>query len=176
MMEDNRPNRGTRLAERKDVLLAAWLARTFETYPSSSRDFLAGEKDPFRNPVGHTLREGLANMLDGLLGARDVGDLVPQFEPLVRLRAVQDFTPSAALSFLFLLKDVAREEVTRLRDPLVTEIAVLETRIDQLALALFDLYMKCREEILRIQVNAAKRSVFVQLRRRGGNGQMRDEA
>jgi hypothetical protein len=164
-MEDARPNRGTPLAARKDVLLGVWLTRTLETYPAASRGFLTREKDSFRNPVGHTLREGLANLLDGLLGARDVADLVPQIEPLVRLRAVQDFTPSQALSFLFLLKDVAREEAMRLGEPAITESDAIERRIDQLTLAVFDLYMKCREEISKIQVNAAKRSLFVQLRR-----------
>jgi len=164
-MEDGRPNRGTPLAARKDVLLAVWLTRTLETYPASSRDFLTREKDSFRNPVGHTLREGLASLLEGLLDARDPAELVPQLEPIVRLRAVQDFTPSQALSFLFLLKDVAREEAVRLGEPAITETELLEKRIDRLALAVFDLYMKCREEISKIQVNAARRSLFVQLHR-----------
>jgi hypothetical protein len=165
MMGDSLPNRETLLETRKEVLLAAWLMRTLETYPASSRDFLTREKDPFRNPVGHTLREGLANLLDGLLGARDVVELVPQLESIVRLRAVQDFTPSEALSFLFLLKDVVREEATRLGEATVAETGSLEKRIDSLALAAFDLYMKCREEISKIQVNAAKRGLFVQLHR-----------
>jgi hypothetical protein len=175
MMGDGLPSRETLLETRKDVLLAAWLMRTLETYPASSRDFLAREKDSFRNPVGHTLREGLASLLDGLLGAQDVVDLVPLLEPIVRLRAVQDFSPGQALSFLFLLKGVAREEATRLGEPAITETEALEKRIDQLALAAFDLYMKCREEISKIQVNAAKRSMFVQLHRGGESGRMRNE-
>lgn len=164
-MEDGRSIRGTPLAARKDALLGVWLTRTLASYPSSSRDFLTHEKDSFLNPVGHTLREGLASLLDGLLAARDPTDLVCELEPIVRLRAVQDFTPSQALSFLFLLKDVAREEATSLGEPAITEIEILEKRIDALALAVFDLYMKCREEICKIQVNAARRSLFVQLRR-----------
>jgi RsbT co-antagonist protein rsbRD N-terminal domain len=176
MMEDDRPNRGTPLVVRKEALLAVWLTRTLETYPAVSRDFLTGEKDPFRNPVGHTLRERLASLLEGLLGAQEVTDLVPALEPIVRLRAVQDFTPGQALSFLFLLKDVAREEMARLGESASTETERLEARIDRLALAAFDLYVKCREEICTIQVNEAKRSMFVQLRRAKGSGRMRDEA
>ena len=176
MAEDDRPTRGSWLAAQRGVLLADWLARTLETYPAATRDFLAGEKDSFRNPVGHTLRERLASLLEGLLGAQEVTDLVPNLEPVVRLRAVQDFTPGEALSFLFLLKDVVREEMARLGESASTETKRLEARIDRLALAAFDLYVKCREEICTIQVNEAKRSLFVQLRRAGGRGRMRDEA
>jgi hypothetical protein len=165
LMEDGRPNRGTPLAARKDALLAAWLTRTLETYPASSREFLAREKDSFRNPMGHTLREGLTSLLEGLLGAQDVAPLAPQIETLVRLQVVQDLTPSQALAFLFLLKDVAGEEAARLGEPARSEAETLEKRIDQLALAVFDLYVKCREEISKIQLNAAKRSLFVQLHR-----------
>jgi hypothetical protein len=175
MMEDSRPNRETLLVVRKEVLLAGWLTRTLETYPAASRDFLTGEKDSFRNPVGHTLREKLASLLEGLLGAQEVTDLVPILEPVVRLRAVQDFTPAEAISFLFLLKDLAREEMARLGVSASAETERLEARIDRLALAAFDLYMKCRDEIRTIQVNEAKRSLFVQLRRARGRGRMRDE-
>jgi hypothetical protein len=175
-MGDGLPSRETVLETRRDVLLAAWLMRTLETYPAASRDFLAGEKDSFRNPVGHTLRERLASLLEGLLGAQEVADLVPALEPIVRLRAVQGFTPGQAISFLFLLKDVARELMARLGESAATETERLEARIDRLALAAFDLYVKCREEICTIQVNEAKRGMFMQLRRAKGSGRMRDEA
>jgi hypothetical protein len=176
MIEDRLPNRETLLEARKEVLLAEWLVRTLETYPAASRDYLTREEDSFRNPVGHTLKEGLASLLEGLLSSQEPTELVPVLEPMVRLRAVQDFSPGQALSFLFLLKDVAREEAARLGESAIAETERLEMRIDRLALAAFDLYMKCREEISTIQINAARRSMFVQLRRGKGSGRMRDEA
>lgn len=162
-MDSGDQNPGTPLAARRDVLLAVWLTRTLEAYPTSSRNFLALEKDPFRNPVGHTLKEGLANLLDGVLGSGDFAEMVADLEPIVRLRAVQDFTPSQAVSFVFLLKGVLREQVSGLGDSALPQIRTLEERIDRLALAAFDLYMQCREEMVKIQVNAAKRSLFVPL-------------
>jgi len=176
MIEDGRPNRDTPLTARKDVLLAVWLSRTLETYPAESRAFLTRVKDSFRNPVGHTLKDGLSSLLEGLLGVREATDLVPALEPIVRLRAVQDFSPGQALSFLFLLKDVAREEAARLGGATLEEVARLEKRVDRLVLAAFDVYMKCREEICMIQVNAARRSMFVDLQRAKGSGRMRGEA
>ncbi len=164
-MDERGGNRGTAWASRRGALLAAWLARTLDTYPPSARDFLTRERDAFRNPVGQALREGLANLLDGLLDARAAAELLPELEPVERLRAVQDYTPSQALAFLFLLKDVLREAETLPGGPATAERETIEERLDQLMLAAFDLYMRCREDIWKIEVNAAKRSLFVPLRR-----------
>ena len=162
-MEERDQCRSVSLASRRDVLLAAWVARALEMYPSTSRDFLAREKDPFRNPAGNTLRQGLAGLLDSLLGAGELPDLISQLEPIVRLLAVQDIAPSRALSFLLHLKDLARQEAIGLGEHAITEAKLLDTEVDQLVLAGFDVYMKCREEIYRIEVNAAKRSLYVHL-------------
>jgi hypothetical protein len=172
IMEGKEPSRSASLLARRDALLAAWVARTLELYPSTSRDFLTREMDPFRNPAGHTLRQGLAGLLDGLLGARGLPDLVNQLEPMVRLLAVQELAPSRALSFLFHLKELVRQEACRLGERAITEAQLLDTAVDQLVLAGFDLYTKCREEICEIEVNAAKRSLYVQLGRqnRGSGG------
>ena len=164
-MEEKDQTRKSSLASRRDVLLAAWVARTIEMYPSTSREFLAREHDAFRNPAGNTLRQGLAGLLDGLLGARGLPDLVGQLEPIVRLLAVQDLAPSRALSFLLHLKDLARQEALCLGERAITEATLLDTEVDQLVLAGFDVYMKCREKICQIEVNAAKRSLYVHLSR-----------
>ncbi len=162
-MEENERSRGPSLASRRDVLLTAWVARTFDMFPAWSREFLSGDKDPFRNPAGNTLRQGLAGLLDGLLGARSLPELVDQLGPLVRLLAVQEIAPSRALSFLFHLKELARQEAFDLGEPAITEAQLLQTKVDQVVLAGFDFYMKCREEISQIALSAAKRSLYVQL-------------
>src|SRR3990172_2646762 len=92
------------LAARKDAIVRAWLARTLETYPERSARFLAKEPDPFRNPVGQALKEALPALFDELLGAMDAGRLAPLLDGIVRIRAVQDFSPSQPVPFLFLLK------------------------------------------------------------------------
>jgi len=171
-MQERDRSRSSSLASRRDVLLAGWLTRTLELYPSTSRDFLTREKDPFRNPAGNTLRQGLAGLLDGLLGARGLPNLVSQLEPIVRLLAVQDIAPSRALSFLLPIKDLVRQEALCLGERAIQEAQLLDAEVDQLVLAGFDLYMKFREEICQIEVNAAKRSLYVLLSRqnRGGCG------
>jgi hypothetical protein len=143
------------LSEQKRALLEKWLERTLATYPSQTLRFLRGEKDRFRNPVGHTLREGLATLLDELTGEMDPAKIRPALESIVRLRAVQDFTPSQAVGFVYLLREILQEESAAGEPPDV------QKRIDETALLAFDLFMKCREEIYEIKVREAQRKVYV---------------
>ena len=55
------------LTEKKPKILRRWFDLVVNTYPSDVSDFLRSEKDPFANPVGHTLSSGLERLLDHLL-------------------------------------------------------------------------------------------------------------
>ena len=123
-----------------------WLERTLETYPDETVRFLRGEKDRFRNPVGHALQEGLSILVEELFGAMDRARVTQALDGILRIRAVQDFTPSQAVGFVFLLKRVVA-------DP------ALEGRIDELALAAFDIYMRCREQLYEIRAKEARRNL-----------------
>jgi hypothetical protein len=142
-------------ADRRAVIVRKWLARTLETYPEQTSRFLLREKDPFRNPVGHALADGLPLLLDEILGNADAARITPVLDSIIRIRAVQDFTASQAVAFLFLLKDILREEAE------AGALAAMNSRIDEIALSAFDLYMKCREQMHEIKVNEAKRRVFL---------------
>ena len=177
----------TTLAEQKTALLEKWLERTLATYPSQTLRFLHSEKDRFRNPVGHTLREGLRTLLDELTGEMDPAKVEPALESIVRLRAVQDFTPSQAVGFVYLLREIIDEErvdeggaailAGQSRsggftppwrgEPAATSggSLALQRRIDELALRAFDLFMKCREEIYEIKAREAQRKFYVLERR-----------
>jgi RsbT co-antagonist protein rsbRD N-terminal domain len=143
------------LSEQKQAFLEKWWEQTLATYPSQTVGFLHNEKDRFRNPVGHTLREGLATLLDELTGEMDFAKIELALESIVRLRAVQDFTPSQAVGFVYLLRDILREEWEGGKPPDV------QRRIDTTALLAFDLFMKCREEIYEIKAREAQRKVYV---------------
>ncbi len=149
------------LLERKDEIVREWLERTLHTYPESITRFLSNEKDPFRNPVGYTLREGLSSLLTGLIRAEDTLDMAPVLDGIVRIRAVQDFSASQAVAFIFLLKHVLGQELQDEIARFPGEFALLETRIDELALLSFDIFMKCREQIHEIKTSEARRMLFV---------------
>jgi hypothetical protein len=143
------------LSKQTQAHLDRWLQQTLETYPSQTLRFLHSEKDRFRNPVGHTLREGLATLLDEIIGEMNLARIRPALESIVRLRAVQDFTPSQAVGFVYLLRDILDEEAKG------GGSMGFQKRIDELALLAFDLFMKCREEMYEIKAREAQRKVYV---------------
>lgn len=154
MKVDSRAGREA-LERKRSAILKEWIARTLQSYADQTSRFLLDEKDPFRNPVGHALKEGLPVLFDELVGGMDAARITPALDSIVRIRAVQDFTASQAVAFVFLLKRIVHEELAG------ENLAALEERIDELALLAFDLFMKCREKIYEIKANEARRRVFV---------------
>ena len=150
-------------AAKRATIVKEWLTRTLHTYPEQTVRFLAGGKDPFRNPVGHTLEEAFPVLVDELLGGMDRSRIAPLLDQIVRIRAVQDFSASQAVAFVFLLKPVVHEALERegQRDQDGVDLAALDERIDQMALLAFDLFMKCREQIYEMRVNEARRRTFL---------------
>ncbi len=170
------------LAAKKRAIVEAWLARTLQSYPGHTSRFLSQEKDPFRNPVGCTLAEAFPALFDQAIEGPDAAALPCLLDPVVRMRAVQDFSASQAVGFIFLLKQVLRDVLCRPPHPplspdgeeekgegvaRVESLAVLDARIDQIALTAFDLFMKCREQLYEIRANEARRRLFVLERMRG---------
>jgi len=159
------------LTARKGAIIRAWLAQTLHTYPDHSSRFMAHEPDPFRNPVGHTLKEALSVLFDELLGDMNPETIMPLLEGIVRIRAVQDFTAAQAVAFVFLLKKVLREEIKDAvaGSPGASDLESLEDRIDEMALLAFDLFMRCRERIYEVRVNETKRRLYLLERMRVRN-------
>jgi hypothetical protein len=155
------------LAAKKGAIVREWLMRTLQTYPEHTGRFLSQERDPFRNPVGSTLKDALPVLFEGVLGGKDTAQVTPALDSVVRIRAVQDFTPGQAVAFVFLLRPVIRDALSTERQEASDRdaLAALESRIDALALLAFDLFMKCRERIYEIRTNEARRRIFLLERR-----------
>jgi len=139
--------------EQKQRIRERWLALTLATYPDPARRFLASERDRFRNPVGQTLKENIFLLAEELFGAMDAASVRQALSDLVRLRAVENFTPREAVAFVFLLKPVLQEELAS--DPGLR--LQLENRIDEMALTAFDLFAQCRERIHEVQARELRR-------------------
>ena len=136
------------IAEHRDEILERWIEHIIEGYPEETAKFLRSKKDRFANPVGASLREGLAEILDGVLRGADPEELTSALDRVVRVRAVQDFEPSAAVGFIFDLKHLLREVAEDGADGSMDE---LDERIERLGLCAFDVYVNCREEMWRIR-------------------------
>jgi hypothetical protein len=157
------------LLDRRAEVWERWHQQLLGTYPQDARSFFSGEGDAFANPVGQTLSQATQALVDLLLHGDDLQYAGTHLEAILRLRAVQEFCPSQALSFLPLLKTTVRELLAdELRDPtLLTDLCAFDARVDTLLLNAFDIYSRCREEVFKIRVREVQRSVSGLLRRLG---------
>jgi hypothetical protein len=151
------------LVEKKAAILKKWFNAVAETYPDNTAGFLKKQKAQFTNPVGYTLAEGLDGLYESLLQGM-IPDTVSTFlDGIVRIRAVQEFTPSEAVAFIFHLKKIVRQELGSeftQQQRIIEELAAFDSAIDDLALFSFDIYMKCREKIYELKANEARNMTF----------------
>jgi hypothetical protein len=146
---------GEALGQRRAEVLERWFHSVIATYPEETAKFLLREKDRFHNPVAHAVRTGLERLLDGLCAGSPAAELAPALDGIIRIRAVQELQPSAAVGFVIDLKRVLREAFAGGGLP-EAERAALEEAIDRLALEAFDVYARCRETLFEIRVRELK--------------------
>jgi len=146
---------------RADVVAARWCDAVLATYPERAYAAWTREKDPFANPVGDSLRVGTRVILDALLDGADAAALRDAVRDIVRIRAVQQMSPSMAVGFVFQLKDALRDVLTdEFRDgPGDGELAGLDRDVDGVAMAAFDVYAEQRERVSELRINELKRNI-----------------
>ena len=152
------------LLQNRSAIVQKWFDRIVKTYPANSRKFIKERKDRFANPVGSTILQGIEGLYEELLRDMDTEKVTKYLDPIMRIQAVQGFSPSQALSFIPSLKGIVRGELGEkiLGKRLAEELLEFETRVDQLTLLAFDNYMKCREKIYEIRAQELRnRSVEV---------------
>ena len=157
------------LLRKGSSILHRWLDAVLETYPADSQRFLRKQKDPFANPVGTTLSRELENLYGEILKNTETEELTAALDRIIRIRAVQDFSASQAVSFVLMLKRVVRSELQKeiAEGNFGEELHRFESRIDEISLHAFDLYMKCKEKIFEIRVNESRNQVARLLERAG---------
>ena len=86
-------------------------------------------------------------------------DTAGALDGIVRIRAVQDLSPAAAVGFVLLLKRAVREVLAEGRPglPEAPDLSELDQAVDRLLLEAFDLFAECRETIYRLRVGELKR-------------------
>jgi len=139
------------LAKHRESILERWIGSVIDAYPDETAKFLQKQGDPFSNPVGAGLREGLADIVDGLAEGAGSDTFEPALDRVVRVRAVQDFSAAAAVGFVFDLKWIVREALDGSAARDVDGLAELDGRIDRLGLQAFEVYMRCREQLWAIR-------------------------
>lgn len=157
------------LEKEKAAIVKEWFDLVVKAYPDDTSQFIKNQMDPFANPVGSTTLKGLEALFQELLNGMDHDTLASFLDPIMRIRAVQNFSPSQATGFISYLKSVIRKRFEKELENSINAKALLqfELRIDALYLIAFDIYMQCRETIYRIQASEEKNSTLKAFKRAG---------
>ncbi|MCX8031096.1 MAG: RsbRD N-terminal domain-containing protein [Thermodesulfovibrionales bacterium] len=156
------------LTEKKTLILSKWFNLILDTYPPETAKFFRNQDDPFRNPVGSTIFVGIEKIFDEIIKEKtDVAKLSIFLEEIIKIRAVQDFSASQAIAFIFSFKDILKDEINQadlLQKPATKEFLMdlhdFQSKIDLAALISFDIYMKCREKLYELKANEAKKMTY----------------
>lgn len=158
----------TLLSEHKSDLLREWFDLVVSTYPFDTAATLK-KKDAFSNPVGHTTRTSLDALFDELLNGLDNDSAGEKLDPIIRIRAVQDFTPSRAIAFILDFKNIIKKQFAKeLKDPvLLNEFVEFARSIDELMLIGINIYVNCREKLYQLKVNTEREKIYSAFSRAG---------
>ena len=156
------------LENKKSSIINKWFEFVTETYAPDAALFFKNQGDGFLNPVGGTTRNILEKLFEAILEKADADGIAVTLEPLIKIRAVQNFSPSKAVGFLFVLKTILRKELKKeLKNINPEELELIDTRIDSLALIGFDVFMQCREKIYDLKTNTERSKIYTAFARAG---------
>jgi RsbT co-antagonist protein rsbRD N-terminal domain len=146
------------LINKKSSIIDSWVKSIVETYPLEASKFLRLQKNRFANPIGYAISDSAEKIFDEIVNDNNIDKIISSLNDLIRIRAVQDFSPSKAAGFIFPLKKFVRDEIGQeiTSGNNLKEFMDLESRIDSVALTAFDLYMEAREKVFQIRVNELK--------------------
>lgn len=149
------------LNEKKDKILSLWIDRTLESYRSSG--FFKKSEDHIANPTGSNIKDGLTKVLDLLLQGAAIEEYTAPLDKIIRIRAVQDFTPSQAVVPFLELKWVTRQVLSENKKniPADLDLSTFDCDIDRVALAAFDIYTECRERLYQVRIKELKSGSYI---------------
>lgn len=149
------------LQEKKDKILSIWIDRTLNSY--SAPGFFKKSRDHFANPTGANIKDGLTKVLDLLLQGAALEEFTAPLDQVIRIRAVQEFSPSQAVVPFLELKWVIRQVLSENKKNIFPELDIitLDCEIDKVALAAFDIYTQCREQLYQVRIKELKSGSYI---------------
>jgi hypothetical protein len=144
----------------KEAIIARWIEAVHGTYPFDTVGFLRTRKDRFANPVGYRTEEAAKALMEAVFSSEpDEEALRAAVDEIVRVRAIQDFTPEMAVGIFYAMKEIIRDTLYKqggLRE-VIPALLALESRIDAVVLLAFGAYARFRETLHRMKVEEFKR-------------------
>ncbi len=150
------------LLKKRSGIVKKWIHFLENTYEPETSTFLKTNKDRFANPVGAAIHTQIESLFDALISAAPSEEISRCLDKIIRIRAVQDFTPSQAVGFILPLKQIIKDELKKeiAGESTQKRLVEIESRIDSTALLAFDIYMSCREKIHQIKQNELRKMGF----------------
>jgi len=133
------------LSKKRKSIINKSFELTIATYPEKSQTFLREKSKQFTNPVGYSIYQAIEQIVDKIISNEPIENFILPLEEIIRIRAVQNFTPSQAVGFIFLIKKAIQDELEQELES--SQILDFLSRVDSLALVAFDIFMKYREKI-----------------------------
>ena len=147
------------LTDHKKEITERWFEIIIQTYPAESFKFFSESTKKFSNPVGYTIHEEISSIYEDMVNLSCTEHTEKSLENIIKIRAVQEFTPTEAVSFIFRVKGIVRESAAELipNSISIKEINNLDDFCDELACKAFDLYMSAREKLYEIKANEVRK-------------------
>ena len=147
---------------RREIILGEWKQTALDFFAAGAFKPAKKSVDRFGNPLVYTVTTALETILDEFINGVRTARTDEALEDVVKIRSLQSDKPSTALAFLFSFKKTIADQ---LADPGNKGINDIETEkiysaLDDLILAAFDIFMRCREKIYEIRSNEIKRRSY----------------
>jgi hypothetical protein len=147
------------LNDKKNDIVEKWQNAIIDTYPEPAGKFLHGNKNQFANPIGFTVHHELPNIFQQLITDMNNEVLKKSISDIIRIRAVQDFTPNEALGFILLLKTIIKNEISQFINDkeMIESYFKIDGNIDKMMAIAFDSYLDMRMIMADIKLDEVKR-------------------
>lgn len=147
--------------KKEKKILDIWVERTLDSYTSS--DFFKQARDPFANPVGVNIRTGLTRIFQLIVSEAEQQEFAEPLDQVIRIRAVQEFTPAQAVGPILELKWVVKQvfSADEKGRALLSELAPFDRDVDRIALTAFDMYMNCRDRLHQARIRELKSGSYI---------------
>ena len=158
------------LEKRKATIVDKWIECLRNSYSGETAKFLKSQNDPFANPVGNTISTGITGLFELILKDAEPNSIKLILDPVLRIRAIQSFTPSQATDFLFSLKTIIKKVIGNeifQNKKNINEWFAFEVRLDQLIQTGFDIYMECIAKLYELKATEMKKRTFSAFERAG---------
>ncbi|MCF8029147.1 MAG: RsbRD N-terminal domain-containing protein [Desulfobacteraceae bacterium] len=158
----SKKNRDDIISARRQRWISKWLDALMQTYPDESARFFKDTTDPFANPVGATMKKGISELFDVVTAsAFDPEAAHAALEPMIRVRAIQEFSPSQAVGFVTEIKSIISSDAGGSKEahPQAEKLQQIGDHADRALLAAFDIYMNCKKKVYELRARQARDSV-----------------